>query len=332
MFSSDFENTSVNMSPDLLQNLMASHVRPNPRRTRPTSLQASVSSNSEVSSGVRSGNQSAATSPELPRVSNGASKVKHPPLTRSRTENTNFDPSQKRSTPRSSISSASSSSVSLSPVETRGDLSQRARDLLDLFATDATRQTPLPAPRNSTVTSTMPNHDPKSTSGIVQSPEADAATFMAAFQQPGNQERSPISNAPPNIGFYHSVGPSGSLPYPGMMGSFPYGTRPPVGMHMNINQHSRMPPNAHPSLSYPVQSFPYRPSSVPLHEPTTHSQAPTPTQAIPGQSFHNLPQIHSFNAPSGPNSGIRKPPASGPRNVPHAQQLLALFHDSPSVS
>lgn len=343
-----FEDLSPNFSGDLLESLMSSQMAPPFRKPRPTSLQASVSSGSELSSGTKSGNQSAATSPELPRISNGSAKMRTPALTRSQTDSFQFDQVQRertknggRPTPRSSISSASS--ASLSPVEARNEVSQKARDLLDLFAHDATRQTPLPVPRESNShpqSNTMPSTTGHATE-FISSPNSDAAAFMAAFRQSGGHEAPLTFNAPHNINLYQNIppmglsSPTGPGPYPGAMAnSLPFGARPPVGMHTSTNQLLRMHPGGHPSLSYPVQSFPYRPSSVPLQDAMAHSQTSTPTQAIPSHSFNeNPPANHSYNnAPPSGSNGARKTPASVPRNVPHAQQLLALFHESPSVS
>ena len=339
--SSDWENMSGNFSGDLLENLVASQRPSDYKRRRPVSFQTSGSPSSEHSSGLRSGNQSMANSPELPRIFNPTAQ-QPPALSRSQTDNTRFGQQDRsrdngRPTPRSSISSTSS--MSISPVEAKNEVSQRARDLLDLFAHDATRQTPLPVPREQTSRPhqvTTQSSIPGSNTGFIQSPEA----LMAAFRQSGGQDGPPTPNAPPNIGFYHNVPmgfplPNGVAPYPGMMpGSLPYGARPPLGMHMNVHQLSRMQTSAHPSLSYPVQSFPYRPSSVPLQDATAHSQTSTPTQTIPAHGFNGPSPNQSFNAPpSGPNSGVRGSPATSvPRNVPHAQQLLALFNESPTVS
>jgi hypothetical protein len=326
---SDFENPPENTSADLLENLLIRQAGTRSSRSATVNLRAS--SSSDLSSGMRSASQSAGASPELPRISNGAQP---PTFARSQTDYYERKRENVKPTPRSSISSASS--MSISPVETKHDVSKQARDLLDMFSQDATRQTPLQASKEHPSHSrpnTIPNPTPGSLSGYFQSPDSDAATLMATLRRPGAPEGPVTPLIPPNIGLYHDVtatgfpGPNGTAFYPGMMpNSLSYGSRPPIGMHMNINHLSRMQPNGHP-----VQSFPHRPSSVPLQDVTTHDQTHAPTQvAADAATAVN----RSFVPPSpAHSSNVRmSPAASVPRNVPHAPQLLALFHDPPSVS
>jgi hypothetical protein len=315
-----------------------------PRSSRSVPANLRANSSSDVSSGMRPTKRGAGTSLESPRISNGA---KSTVFTRSQTDYRERKRENSIPTPRSSISSASS--VSISPVETKSDASKQARDLLDILSQEATRQTPSTVSREQTsrqrpvtMPSSMPNPISGPLSGYFQSPDSDAASLIAAFRRPGAPEGplnpSMVQKLPPNISQYHDVipigspGPNSTTFYPGMMSNYlPYGARPPVGMHMNINHLSRMQPNGHPSLSYPVQSFPYRPSSVPLQDATTLNQAHDPTQAAAGAATATNPSLVA--PPPAHNSNVRmSPAASVPRNVPHAPQLLALFHDPPSVS
>jgi len=351
--TSDFEAALGTSPDDPPESIKDTKAKQNSSR-RSSNLRASAGSSSELSSGVRSTTQSTGTSPELPRVS---SSNQQPTLSRILADSANVDSSYRermrdnRPTARSSISS--SSSMSISPVESKEDFSKQARDLLDTFVLDATRQTPLSLLREQTSrphSLAMPLLRTNTISGPIpayfQSPEGDAAGFMGAVRRPGAPEGpvTPSSSMPtilPNIGNYHNATPVGLLGQnnaaflPGIAPApILYGTRPPVGMRMNSNHMTRVEPNERPPLSYPAQSFLHRPSSVPLQEVVTHNQPYVPTQAATGPSFEQpstKTSLVSPNSSSISNPGI-SPAASVPRNVPHAPQLLALFHEPPSVS
>lgn len=286
-----------------------------------------------------------------------------PPLIRSHTDTSHvaspFTRNQVRSNSHSSISSASSS---LSPSQggNKEDVSQRARDLLDLFAGDAVRhttsvhsseQTPRPRPL------TMPLHSDFSIMPPMprSMPSHNGAALMAALQMQPLSPRARVSgvqNSPStassatshSFGSFSNFAPSGHVigSAPSGMGDAGGAINPPGSISStssssrgHINHPQPVQFTGTPSLSHPVESYPYRPSSVPVQEINTHAPHFSPMHTVGGGNHPNNPYEQPAHYPLltrpsniNPSAGIA-PAASAPRHVPHAHQLLALFSDAP---
>jgi hypothetical protein len=280
------------------------------------------------------------------------------PLNRSHTETSQvaspFTRNQLRSGSHSSISSAASS-TSPSQRENKEDVSQRARDLLELFAGDATRhtasvhsneQTPRPRPM------AMPLHSDFSIMPPMPRslPAHNGAALMAALQmQPPRDRVTGSQNSPSTVpttsltpGSFSDIATSGlafgSALSPGSVdaaATTPSGSTPAILMRGGSDRQQLAQLNGEPSLSHPVNSYPYRPSSVPLQEITVHSQPFNPIHTIAGHNSSN-PYEHNAHYPllmrpsnHNPSAGVASA-ISAPRHVPHAHQLLALFSEAPA--
>ncbi|CCA77921.1 related to decapping enzyme [Serendipita indica DSM 11827] len=217
--------------------------------------------------------------------------------------------------------SAISSSAPTSTIQSKDELARRAQQLLDSFADDAVRQSPTtpysseqtPRPRPVSIPISayppMPNQIPHPFQTSTALSQDRMVRDIPLLSMPSIPSRSGSLNHP---GPYMGQPPNGSF----VQGMLSTNGVPPL--------HTNMPPNPHP-----IQSYPYRPSSVPIQDYSAHQ---TPTISSP----HNALAYNVFNpsASSAINTTSDKsrlsPAASTPRNVPHAQQLLALFHGSPS--
>jgi hypothetical protein len=247
----------------------------------------------------------------------------------------------RRSNSRSSLSS-STSSISISPVEIKQENEKKALELLNMFADDATRQTPT---LSSTEQTPKPKHvkmpfsayDTPPVPALPQTNEPDGTALMAALRSQATnpnkeQQFSPSTSSvsPLRVNTFntmHSVvgiQPNyQALPLSGMSASRNIIPQTQVHQYAPVTMRA----DSNPSLTHPIQSQPYRPSSVPLQD--FGDPYSTPSYHPLSSNHESTPRPPYLTAPSdlyGPR--VPSTATSAPRNVPHAQQLLALFHDS----
>jgi hypothetical protein len=181
-------------------------------------------------------------------------------------------------------------------------------------------------------------------------PAYNSGALMAALQtQPPRGRVTGSQNSPSTVpttslspGSFSDIATSGlafgSAPSPGTVdaaATTPSGLTPAILMRGNSDRQQSAQLNGEPSLSHPVDSYPYRPSSVPLQEIAVHSQPFNPMHTI-ARNNPNNPYEHNAHYPlltrpsnHNPSTGVT-PAISAPRHVPHAHQLLALFSEAPA--
>ncbi|KAG8852340.1 mRNA-decapping enzyme subunit 2 [Serendipita sp. 411] len=272
---------------------------------------------------------SQSSSPESPRALPVA-----PQLTRSRTDTITINSSNFEG-PRRLDFVAQHTSVSSKSISNGNEAGNKrnTQELLSLFAEESTRQgqsghsneqTPRPRPvsipygssysipnpisaqiqSSSSMPSLNPHsigHDPMTTFGSLQQMPT---LINSAYIQSGGPAHSSRSNQAPASKYQES-----SFPPPGSRQAY-------VPILKGNSQSSSLP-----------GLYPYRPSSVPIQDPAHAIQHTHSLHNLQDHSSYASNTVNPSSLSSNPPNARASPAVSAPRNVPHAQQLLALFQD-----
>jgi hypothetical protein len=317
--------------------------------SRNASISGEVNLNDLLTSANSIGTPSSITfykgSPEAPHSSTSVESRHSPQFRRSRPDTVSLDSPYRehsrhsmRSNSRSSLSS-STSSMSGSPVETRQGSERKTQDLLDLFAEESLRQSSssnsekTPRPRPVTM---PPSAQPPLPTGFLTSRHNstdDGAALIASLRSQVKVQ-GPIPDTYVNPHALHVMpnpAPNQRSPGPGFYpgpNTTPF-SQPSMAPHRMPQQPSFMQMSGQPGLNQPLEMLSHRSSSMSGLQDTQYGSLPSKTQDL----YQTTPRPTLLPPPQALTMDSRNTIAtSAPRNVPHAQHLLALFNDPSDAS